>query len=303
MAKTISKIPSVPPAIVDAVNKKNLSIFVGAGVSKLVGCLGWSELSRHIVNKCFETKCINYRQRDRLSRDNNYKKTITICHALLTKSGFEDEFYDVLEQSLKGDTDLLKNQNIYQELAGIPALHITTNIDQHFDRFFLEDRTVYKIEDFDPEWIDQDKLYHIHGSIIDRSSIVFTVPQYINRYNNPTFKAFLSTTFDKYVVLFVGYGMDEFELLDFLISKFKPIARRELKHFILLPYYKGEEDALDFDSSYYGPMEIDAIGYEKDEKGYNQLYDVVKMWNDEIKQTSNALHEEAREIEEAVDNL
>ena len=303
MAKTIDKIPPVPQAIIDAANEKNLSIFVGAGVSKLVGCPRWSELASQVVDKCFKTKCINYKQRERLSQDTNYKKTITVCYHLLAKKGFKNEFFDELQQSLKGNDDLIKNQNIYKELAGVPALHITTNIDEHFDKFFLKERIVYRADDFDPKRIDRDKLYHIHGSIIDRDSLVFTVPQYISRYNNDNFKAFLDAIFANYVVLFVGYGMDEFEVLDYLISKFTPKLSKELKHFILMPYYRGEEDILDFDGFYFNSMGIRVIGYEKDEMGYHQLYEVIKNWNYEIMQTSTVLHDEVREIDEAVDNL
>jgi len=65
--------------------------------------------------------------------------------------------------------------------------------------------------------------------------------------------------------------MNEFELLDFLITKFDSAKEKELKHFILRPFYKGEENILEFEESYYNPMGIQVLGYEKDEKGYQQL--------------------------------
>jgi len=39
--KKIYKIPPLPPEILEAVNKDNLAIFIDAGVSRLVGCIGW----------------------------------------------------------------------------------------------------------------------------------------------------------------------------------------------------------------------------------------------------------------------
>jgi len=303
MNSGIHKIPSLPQEIVEAVNNHNLSILLGAGVSRLVGCPGWIRLAEHFVDKCYEVHCINYKQKFYLLQNNNKKKVITICYHLLKNNNHEKEFFNTLKKSLEGDQKLLGSQNVYRELAHVPALFITTNVDRHFDEFFLKERVVFKIEDFDPLKIDRDKLYHIHGSLKDTSSLVFTVPQYLWRYNNPTFQAFLETIFTENVVLFIGYGMDEFELLDFLIRKFDSKPRKELKHFILTPYYKGEEDVLEFDSFYFNSMGIRVIGFEKDEIGYGQLYNVLRHWKDEIKQTSDFLHEDAREIDEVVDNL
>lgn len=299
----IEKIPLIPPEIIKAVNEKNLSLFLGAGVSRLVGCCGWRELAKRVLHRCLLTRCIHYTQHDRLIRDRNCKKIITICHELLAQKGLEQEFYSELESAVKGKGDLLAKRNIYKELAGVPALHITTNVDQHFDSFFSPERITYKVEDFDAQRIDRYKLYHIHGSIVDRTSLVFTVPRYIQRYSDPRFQQFLFKIFQENVILFLGYGMEEYELLDFLIPKFDPMKGKERKHFILLPYYRGEEDALRLDSLYFNSLGVRIKGYEKDEHGYTQLYDIVRNWNKEIMQTSTALFDEIKEIEDAVDNL
>jgi len=299
----IEKIPPIPPEIIKAVNEKTLSLFLGAGVSRLVGCCGWRELAKRVLHRCLLTRSIHYTQHDRLIRDKNCKKIITICHDVLKQKGLEQEFYSELESAVKGKDDLLAKQNIYKELAGVPALHITTNVDQHFDSFFSPERITYKAEDLDAQRIDRYKLYHIHGSIADRNSLVFTVPQYIQRYSHPRFKEFLLRIFRENVILFLGYGMEEFELLDFLVPKFDPMKGKELKHFILLPYYRGEEDSVRLDSLYFNKLGVEIKGYEKDEHGYTQLYDVVKNWNREIMQTSTALLDEMKELEDAVDNL
>ena len=299
----IEKIPLIPPEIIKAVNEKNLALFLGAGVSRLVGCFGWRQLARRVLHRCLLTRCIHYTQHDRLIRERDCKKIITICHDLLAQKGLEQEFYSELGSAVKGSDDLLVKQNIYKELASVPALHITTNVDQHFDKFFSPERIIYKAEDFDAQRIDRYKLYHIHGSIVDRNSLVFTVPQYIQRYSGQRFQQFLLRIFQENVILFLGYGMEEFELLDFLIPKSDPMKGKELKHFILLPYYRGEEDSLKLDSLYFNSLGVRIKGYEKDEHGYNQLYNVVRNWNKEIMQTSTVLLDEMKEIEDVVDNL
>lgn len=305
----IHRIPPVPKEIINAVNNKNLAIFIGAGVSRIIGCMGWDRLAQNLVNRCFLTKrkdgssCINFKEKDTLSQYNDHKKTITICHHILEHNGLVDIFYEELGKSLESDEELRKSQNIYHELYGLHGLNITTNADQHFDGQFNPPQIVYINEDFNTSNIDRTKLYHIHGSILDKNSLIFTVPQYIRRYNDRQFKEFLEEIFHNYVVLFVGYGMSEFELLDFLITKFDRRKRREEPgHFILLPFYKGEENILEFEQYYFDSMNISVVGYEKDERGYGQLYDVIKRWNSEINQTSAYLYDSYEEIEDAANN-
>jgi hypothetical protein len=306
----IDKTPQVPNEIVEAVNNETLAVFIGAGVSRIIGCMGWDELARNLVNRCFSTKkrddsgstCINFKEKETLIKNKDHKKTITICYHILKNNGFEEIFYEELEKSLKADEKLLKSQNIYDELYRLRGLFITTNADEHFDSKFEPTRIVYKEGDFNPSNIDRTKLYHIHGSILDRNSLIFTVPQYITRYNKRKFKEFLKTIFDRFTVLFVGYGIAEFELLDFLITKFYPKEGKEMKHFILLPFYRGEENILEFERYYYNSMGIEVLPYEKDEKGYGQLYEVIKSWNSEINQVSNYLYDTYKEIEDAAND-
>ncbi len=40
----IKQIPVLPHQIVDAINRNSLAVFMGAGVSKVVGCAGWGDL-------------------------------------------------------------------------------------------------------------------------------------------------------------------------------------------------------------------------------------------------------------------
>jgi hypothetical protein len=305
---TIYKIPPVRQEIVNAVNNDKLAIFIGAGTSRIIGCMGWKDLAGNLLNRCLNTKkkdgtsCINFKEKETLSQNDNHKKTITICHHILEQNGCEDIFFEELNKSLDAKPELLQSQNIYNELYGLRGLFITTNADIHFDNIFNAQHILYRKENFSRTNIDRTKLYHIHGSILDKSSLIFKVPEYIQRYNDPQFRAFLETIFSEYTVLFVGYGMEEFELLDFIITKFDPDKGGELKHFILLPFYKGEENILEFEQYYYNSMGITVLAYEKDERGYSQLYEVIKKWNSEINQTSTYLYDSYNEIEKTVNN-
>jgi len=304
--RKITPIPTLPKEILRAIDNDTLAIFIGAGVSRLLGCMGWDELAKNLARTCFHTKtnggasCISYKEMKTISQYPDHKKTISICRHILKKEGLLHIFYQELEDSLKPNEELAKSQNIYDEIYGLRGLFITTNIDQHFDNKFIRSRIVYQPKDFYPENIDRTKLYHIHGSIVDKDSIIFTVPQYIERYNDAKFRAFLQRIFDDYVVLFVGYGLAEFELLDFLITKVDSKQGKELRHFTLQGFYRGEENILEFEEAYYNQMGIRILAYEKDERGYHQLFEVIKVWNRQINQTSTYLYDSRKQIEEII---
>ena len=302
----IKKKVEVPKEIIKAANDNTLAVFIGAGVSRIVGCIGWDELAKNLVNLCFNLKkedaqsCINFKEKDRLLQENNHKKTITICHDILEKNGYQDAFYTEMEKALNPNEGFLSDYPIYDEIFGLRGLFITTNADQIFDTHFRSDRVIFSEAEFSPENIDRNKLYHIHGLIAEPDTLVFTVRQYIRRYNSPDFKKFLEEIFKRYTVLFLGYGMSEFELLDFIITKFDDSDKKEQKHFILIPYYAGEDNILGFDQAYYNEMGIRVLGFEFDEKGYAQLYFILKEWNREINQVSKYLYDTFQEIEKAV---
>lgn len=310
----IERIPEVPQKIIDAVNDKKLVVFIGAGVSRIIGCMGWDQLASNLVNICYSTpktngegNCIGFKEKETLDKDYNHKKVITICHHILCiKNNLEDLFYEQFNNSLIANPDKIKQFNIYKEIFGLRGINLTTNADKHFDEQYLDCNRIFEIEEFptDSRSIERIKLYQIHGSQDKRDSLVFRVPEYITRYNNQHFKKFLENIFLNHTVLFVGYGMSEFELLDFLITKYDTKSEvKELRHFLLMPFYKGEENILNFEQSYYNTMGVNVIGYEKDENGFNQLYHVIKHWNSEINKTSLYIHETYEQIDNLLEGL
>ena len=286
----IPEIPDLPHEIKKAAINRNLVIFIGAGVSMQLGCKNWAELANNLIKKCYKVKsesgvpCINFRERKSLNEEYDYKKVITMCYNILKTNGHESLFFDELKESLKGDEDIINQPNIYDELRRLDAIYITTNADEHFDPKFDIRNLMYKKGDFNSSEIKNLNLYHIHGSLKDEESLVFTVERYISRYNDREFKNFLDEIFDKYLILFLGYSMNEFELIDYLISKVKKEERseKEIQHFILLPFYAHEDNLLNFYQFYYNEMKIKVIGYAYDKKGYSQLYKILQKWNSEI---------------------
>lgn len=303
MSNGISLIPEVPDEIRDAVNSGTLAVFIGAGVSRLepINCQGWDEFARNLVRRCYKEDIINFKEKDTLSQIPDHKKTITICYHLLNNNHRADVFYGEMKSALRerGDIEI---PNIYDDIYKLRGLSITTNADTHFDRIFINPSNIlYRASDFREDRLDSTNLYHIHGSIGDRNSLIFTVPAYIQRHTDPKFRMFLGRIFREYTVLFLGYGLTEFEILEFILRDRFVNPQKHPRHFILSPFYSGEENILRYEQEFYSDFGINILGYEKDANGYEQLIEVIKHWNEEINQVTGYLYGASRQIDEAVE--
>ena len=60
----IQPIPSLDryPDIKTAMDENKLAIFIGAGVSRLVGCKSWNDLANELLKKCHNIYILNFHQ-------------------------------------------------------------------------------------------------------------------------------------------------------------------------------------------------------------------------------------------------
>ncbi len=94
-------------------------------------------------------------------------------------------------------------------------------------------RSIHKVKDFLPAVLVQaNSVVHLHGSVADQGSMILTTRQYIKQYASDhrgrdaslenRALTFLEHLFAHYTVLFVGYGLEELEILEYVILKAKP---------------------------------------------------------------------------------
>jgi len=297
----IQRIPEVPEALKRAVDSQTLAVFIGAGVSRLIGCEGWDTLARNLVNRCYKEKIIKYKENETLRSIQEHKKTITICHHIFENNGLSDCFYEEMKNALREGV-CVTTPNIYDDIYKLRGLFLTTNADTHFDRLFNPPNVLYRASDFRDDSLDNANLYHIHGSIKDKGSLIFTVSEYMRRYTqDAAFIRFLERIFREYTVLFLGYGLGEFEILDFILKGGPRNETLPPRHYMLSPFYTGEENILGFEQTYYNDLNINVLGYEKDDNGYMQLIEVIKHWNKEINQVTGYLDDTFQLIDEAIE--
>ncbi len=283
----ILETPEIPTGVRDAINKNNLAIFIGAGVSRLLGCKDWHTLAEDLMKVCYEEHCLNFNEYDILSKETDNKKLISISFQLLEKNNKIKLFYKKLRKSLKSSKEKIKNNCIFEKIRKMGTMFITTNADICFDNVWGKDspNIVYDFsKNIQPE---NYRLYHIHGSISHPKSLVFTAEQYLRRYQNDNFKKFLRELFEKYVVLFIGYGLSEFELLDFLMLKSEESNHKQApKHFVLMPYFSYERKIAEYYNLYFQNLNIQTIPFAKDTNGFDQLFNIIDAWEKQIHDTT-----------------
>lgn len=281
-------VPEIPPEIVSAIETGRMVIFIGAGVSAIAGLPLWNSLAKGLIHACKQFHYINEEESDLiLSKISDPKKLISIAYEKFKKEGNLDAYYSIFSEKLKLKAGKLNKdtQDIFTFCKRSNALVLTTNADLLLDDYF-ENELIYV--SFSDEALASTKpgLVKIHGSLDKRDSLVFTSIEYLKRYADVDFKRFLHNLFSgNRVVLFVGYGLSEFELLEYTLGT----AEREIRNniFVLSPYFSYEQSVKGSMDQYYESLSIRQIAYCKDKKGYNQLAEVLRSWQDEIEKKTN----------------
>ncbi len=303
----IKNIPNLPDEIVAAINNKKLAVFIGAGVSRFIGCKGWDELAKNLVKKCAEQKHIKPITKELLLKQSDQVKLISICYSIFNDKSDNYSFMEEMKKSLKdskidefikGDKKFKIYKDFYKDLKNIGNIFITTNADRFIDN--LLDKININIKDFNKRQISNHRLYKIHGCISDEDSLVFTKNKYITTYTNNDFIEFIQSVFAQYKVLFVGYGLNEFELLHKIFGSYD--KNKEPRHFYLKGYYQHEQELCNLEHNYFSNLGIRLVPFEKDENSYEQLIHVIDDWNNRIFYQSKKIPDNCCEIDKALEN-
>jgi hypothetical protein len=284
----IIEIPELPPQIKRAAEIGELVIFIGAGMSYELGCSDWNGLANDLIRRCESTlgedePLLNNFEatqlRNMLEQSGNSKKVITICNGILSQNGHDELFLEEMKKSLNDEKVASTNPKLktYRDLFNLNGIFVTTNADRHIDQIFNPQNIITNKFTGSTALINKN-LYKIHGSINEPASLIFTVKQYFTRYKDKEFVKFLESLFTK-TVLFVGYGLGEFELLEHM---YKNITLSENHYFYLGGYYTHEKRLCDFEQMYFDQMKVKLIPYSKDKKGFKQLPIVIEEWVKQI---------------------
>lgn len=307
MATDLLPIPAVPDGLREAALIGRLVPFIGAGASRLAGCPGWSDFADGTLRQLIDRGKFTYSQMDQIKHlGPRVKLSIAMTLAQETKTPID--FEALLHPT--PHSKHLNGQWLYKSLFTLGNIFVTTNYDRWLDQRVAGPapgaapltspststlgapmQSIYRIEDFLPVALTRaNTVVHLHGSVEDPEGMVLTTRDYITRYANDhrtgdaTLEnrtlTFLEHLFGNYTVLFIGYGLEELEILEYVVLKAKPhtsTTHDEVRHFLLQGFFSHEVTLQRHMETYYARQcGIELIPFLRDQKDNEQLLWVLE---------------------------
>ena len=276
----IPETPSLPDGLKNAYDEGKLVVFIGAGVSRLAGCQSWEALATSLIKACYspgEASMIN-------GAVSSSKERITMAFEKAKESNELDSYWKTFKSAItppKGKSE----KSIYEVISRLKTLYITTNCDGLMEEYLPAGAWTTQCDTDHLHNLFYPFLFYLHGrygdgSEAEKRGLVFTVESYLDAYKDGKKRAFLKTIFTDRTVLFIGYGLSEFELIDFLFEKSdSPVLRQ---HYILEGYYSYQEPLIKAKSNYFNSLGVKLIPYSKDQNDYKQQLPIISEWVNEL---------------------
>jgi len=297
---SILSIPPIPPEFLQILPSGKVVIFLGAGVSRLMGYPSWDQLAdrsfQHLINK---TKNFSHADFDVL-KELHPRQKLSIAVDIWKSEGYDPKA--LISEAIKADGE--SYPRVFELLADIAAPFVTTNYDDcpisavqakpilstELGEIGEEQkpspgrrRPISLKDDILTTLLTgNDIVVYLHGRLVDGSPLVITTKDYVDHYRNDNVQEFLDHLFEHYHVLFIGYGLEEEEIIDFIVRK-KPTYNL-INHFRLIPAFSHQERLMEHLGNYYSNQcQVRLVPYLIDSIGHRQLENVLADWLPTIK--------------------
>jgi hypothetical protein len=304
----IDPIPPLPPGLKEAALRGTLIPFIGAGASRLAGCPNWIEFAERALRYFVDQGKFTHGQLAQLSQQHPRVK-LSIARGLQRQHNLPIKFDAILYPD--GRNTNPKGRRLYEALSKLGRTFVTTNYDDWLDTTIgappltvsavggsgtptigQKPTIIYKVEELTPDNLERpNTIFHLHGSLLDPTRMILTTQDYVRHYANDRradgpegenrVLTFLGFLFSQKNVLFVGYGLEELEILEYVIGKARLMAepgKTEIRHFLLQGFFSHEEELARSLSNYYAECGIQLIPFLRDQKDWDQLMDVLEEY-------------------------
>lgn len=321
--------PPAPQGLKEASLSGRLVPFIGAGVSRLAGCPNWVEFASRAIDSLVEQKALTPLQRSQLTHLSPRLK-LSLAELTAKEKRVQVDYRSILQNDRWKEHK--EGRRIYRSIASLGTRFVTTNYDEWLDIVLpaAETPASSKAEEerpddrrvslFAPEQITADKfaspncVVHLHGSIADPASMILSTTDYIRHYaadrnrdggrGENKILSFLNFLFDRKTVLFLGYGLEELEILEYILLKSRNDGRpsRETKHYLLQGFYSVESEFCEALQKYYLDCGIELIPFLKDENDWGQLTNVLEGFAKSLPANQELMVQDFREMEGLIDD-
>lgn len=334
MTMQVEEIPPIPDGLRDAAQRGTLIPFVGAGASRLAKCPGWNEFADGVFYQLIKANKFSHGQLDQI-RNQPPRVKLSIARQLAVEHKFRIDYQTVLHPENNLSDPI--GQRLYASLSKLGRTFVTTNYDRWLDEQIVVPgattldesnrsnepvtdktrRVLCRTEDFTYENLNEPgTVIHLHGALDNPDGMILTTQDYVRHYANDRFASstgeenlvltFLDNLFNKEkTVLFLGYGLEELEMLEYVILKARHTGgpeQGEARHYILQGFFSHEHELMRGLTRYYlNECGIQLLPFRRDENDRKQLLNVLEYYAEHIPASELMYLQEFREMEGLLD--
>jgi len=300
----LREVPDLPEEIRQAALDGDLVLFVGSGVSMLVGLPSWDDLAWKALEDLRQKGYLNYSELEQL-KGLDPKKQLSIAELVAKENSVTLE---LAKHLTVGEGD----RGIYSYLNKIGCPCVTTNYDELLEPHFFQTKdgsataaTITRVsqkKDFSAGHLNTPgTVVHLHGSVSRPETMVFTTKQYLEHYDDEKVKHFLGELFEKKTILFIGYRLEESEILEHIFRRGRVKDTKDKRRFALMPFFLSQSPLYKRLGEYYlKSFGVHLNGFIRDHKDYKQLEDIIKAWSEQIEVKPPALVKDLEFMDEVL---
>ena len=292
-----------PPAeITDAAEAGELILFVGSGFSTLAGLPTWSALATAVLEDLRQSNLLNFSDIDQLSVLEP-RKQLSIAKRLATDNNISIS----LQEHLQGPNT---EHPIYKAINDIGCTCVTTNYDKLLKPHFTESHTgstgmaqgarISEVGQISTSFLDTlGNVIHLHGSVEKPETMVVTTKDYLTHYVDENINEFLVHLFKFKTVVFLGYGLEEAEILEHMLRRGSAMAGHQTTRFSLQGFFRSQKPLYERLYRYYEEsFGVQILGFLRDHNSYDCQTKIMEEWSRRLDVQEASLSVDAQLIAE-----
>jgi len=253
----------------------------------LLGLPSWSGLAANALEDLRQKGFLNYSEIEQLD-GLDPKQQLSIADIIAEDNKYKLDLTKHLEGKSEGDS-------IYKAINDIGCPCVTTNYDELLAPRFIEAKDgsataalvnrVYEREKLFAKLLNEPgTVVHLHGAISKPERMIVTTKDYLEHYDHENVQEFLGELFKRKTILFIGYGLEEAEILEHILRRGSVKRTSDRRRFALQGFFLSQKPLYENLHTYYEKsFGVHLLGFVRDHENYKRLEAIIKTWASQIK--------------------